>query len=82
MGERQGHERSEEPGRRIARRGVLKAGLVAGALGGTGAWRADHARRELLAHRDVLRVLLGLMAVVRLDEAVAGQCPRCADGGG
>jgi len=40
MGERQGHERSGEPGRRIARRGVLKAGLVAGALGGTGAWRA------------------------------------------
>ena len=40
MGERQGHERSGQPGRRITRRGVLKAGLVAGALGGTGAWRA------------------------------------------
>ena len=40
MGERPGQERSGEPGRRIARRGVLKAGLVAGALGSTGAWRA------------------------------------------
>ena len=40
MGERQGHERSGEPGRRIARRGVLKAGLVARAVAGTGAWRA------------------------------------------
>ncbi len=40
MGERPDHERSGEPGRRIARRGVLKAGLEIGALGGTGAWRA------------------------------------------
>ena len=40
MGERPDRERSGEPGRRIARRGVLKAGLVIGALGGTGAWRA------------------------------------------
>ena len=50
MGERQGHERSGQPGRRIARRGVLKAGLVAGAVAGTGAWRAapakDRPRRQ------------------------------------
>jgi phospholipase C len=40
VGKRQGHDRSGEPGRQIARRGVLKAGLVAGAVAGTGAWRA------------------------------------------
>jgi phospholipase C len=40
MGEGKGHDRQGEPGRRIARRGVLKAGLVAGAVAGTGAWRA------------------------------------------
>ena len=39
MGEQQGDGRLAEPGRRIARRGVLKAGLMAGALAGTGAWR-------------------------------------------
>ena len=40
MGEQQDQERLAEPVRRIARRGVLKAGLVAGALASTGAWRA------------------------------------------
>jgi phospholipase C len=36
----QGHERGDTPDRPIARRAVLKAGLAAGAVAGTGAWRA------------------------------------------
>src|SRR6202000_1720364 len=37
--------------------------------------RVDDARRDLLAQRDVLRVLLGGGAVVRLDQAEARQGP-------
>jgi phospholipase C len=40
----QGHERRGTPDRPIARRGVLKAGLAAGAVAGTGAWRAAPGR--------------------------------------
>src|ERR1700722_8013726 len=36
------------PNRRIARRGVLKAGLAAGAVAGTGAWRAAPGRGRRL----------------------------------
>jgi len=35
-----GQQGDKQPGRRIGRRGVLKAGLAAGAVAGTGAWRA------------------------------------------
>jgi phospholipase C len=40
MRERQGEERSGTPNRPIGRRGLLQAGLAAGAVVGTGAWRA------------------------------------------
>ena len=47
MGEQQGDGRLEGPRRRIARRGVLKTGIVAGALLGAGAWSTRRGARPL-----------------------------------
>ncbi len=46
MVERQGYEPGKQ-GNRLGRRGVLKAGLAAGAVAGTGAWRQAPGRRPL-----------------------------------
>ena len=48
MDGRRDNEGRGRPDRRIARRGVLKAGLAAGAVAGTGAWRAAPGRGRRL----------------------------------
>jgi phospholipase C len=47
MGEQQGREPAQEQRGRPGRRGVLKAGLAAGAVAGTGAWRMAPGHRPL-----------------------------------